>query len=79
MFGFGPIFTSLIFLLIALYFPLRHFYTRGVALLASFGVCVAIFLLLLVLPRAVVAYAFVFITSGVLLAFIYEVWLRARG
>jgi len=80
MFGFGPTITSLIILLIALYFPLRHFYyTRGAALLVSFGVCLAIFLLLLVLPQAVVAYAYIPLTACVLLSIIYTVWRRLRG
>lgn len=79
MFGFDATLTSLIFLLIALYFPLHHFYTWRGVLLVSFGVCLAIFLLLLlVLPRAVVAYAYIPITLAIVLSLAYEARQRLR-
>jgi len=83
MFGFGPIVTSLIFLLIALYFPLRRFYTRGISLLVSFGVfgvCVAFLLLLLsVLPRAVASYASIPLAFAGFLSIVTAIYFRITG
>jgi len=81
MFGFSPIATVILFVLIgSLYFPIRRFTTRLIAVLLSIIAIPAFMLSLFFLFSHGMGYfAPAFLAVGVLLPLAYEIWQRVRG